>query len=54
MNFFFPALPKGIRVFEYEVYVTAPGDYSAGIATIQCLYAPEFIGRTAGGRVRVE
>ncbi|MDR1527782.1 MAG: hypothetical protein LBS46_08985 [Dysgonamonadaceae bacterium] len=53
MHFFFPALPKGTYVFEYEVYVTAPGDYSNGIASIQCLYAPEFVSHTGGGRVLV-
>ncbi|MDR2682659.1 MAG: hypothetical protein LBB64_02170, partial [Dysgonamonadaceae bacterium] len=53
MNFFFPALPKGTYVFEYEVYVTAPGDYSNGVTTIQCLYAPEFVAHTGGGRVVV-
>jgi hypothetical protein len=51
MNFFFPALPKGTYVFEYDVYVNAPGDYSNGITTIQCLYAPEFVSHTAGGRI---
>jgi hypothetical protein len=54
MNFFFPALPKGTYVFEYEVYVTAPGNYSSGIATLQCMYAPEFVSHTAGGRIEVQ
>ncbi|GHV57614.1 hypothetical protein FACS1894182_06920 [Bacteroidia bacterium] len=54
MNFFFPALPKGTYVFEYNVYVTAPGDYSNGITTIQCMYAPEFVSHTAGERVKVQ
>jgi hypothetical protein len=52
-HFFFPSLPKGVRVFEYEVYATAPGDYSNGVATVQCLYAPEWVAHTAGERVRV-
>jgi uncharacterized protein YfaS (alpha-2-macroglobulin family) len=54
MNFFFSGLPKGTYVFEYNLYVTAPGDYSNGITTIQCLYAPEFVSHTAGGRVIVK
>ncbi|MDR0680372.1 MAG: alpha-2-macroglobulin [Dysgonamonadaceae bacterium] len=54
MNFFFSALPKGTHVFEYSLYVTRPGDYSNGITTIQCLYAPEFVSHTTGKRVTVK
>jgi uncharacterized protein YfaS (alpha-2-macroglobulin family) len=54
MNFFFSALPKGTYVFEYNLYATRPGDYSNGVTTIQCLYAPEFVSHTAGGRVAVK
>ena len=51
MNFYFYNLPKGTYVFEYPLYANAAGDYSNGIATIQCLYAPEFVSHTAGGRL---
>jgi uncharacterized protein YfaS (alpha-2-macroglobulin family) len=54
MNFFFSALPKGTYVFEYNLYVTRPGDYSNGVTTIQCLYAPDFVSHTAGPRVTVK
>jgi uncharacterized protein YfaS (alpha-2-macroglobulin family) len=54
MNFYFNNLPKGTYVFEYPLYVTSTGDYSNGITTIQCLYAPEFVSHTSGGRVKVE
>lgn len=27
---------------EYPVYITHTGKFSAGIATVQCMYAPEF------------
>jgi uncharacterized protein YfaS (alpha-2-macroglobulin family) len=54
MNFYFYNLPKGTYVFEYPLYANAAGDYSNGIATIQCLYAPEFVSHTFGGRVKVE
>jgi len=54
MNFYFYNLPKGTYVFEYPLYVNAAGDYSNGIASIQCLYAPEFVSHTSGGRVKVE
>jgi uncharacterized protein YfaS (alpha-2-macroglobulin family) len=51
-NFYFYNLPKGVYVFEYPLYVNSAGDYSNGITTIQCLYAPEFVSHTAGRRVR--
>jgi uncharacterized protein YfaS (alpha-2-macroglobulin family) len=54
MNFYFNNLPKGTYVFEYPLYVVSAGDYSNGITRIQCLYAPEFVSHTSGGRVRVE
>ncbi|MBS4066590.1 MAG: alpha-2-macroglobulin, partial [Chitinophagaceae bacterium] len=41
-NFFFDRLPKGTYVFEYPLFITHAGNYSAGITTIQCMYAPEF------------
>ena len=46
-------LPKGTHVFEYPVYVTRAGEYSGGIATIQCMYAPEFVSNTEGIKVVV-
>ncbi|MCC8170296.1 MAG: alpha-2-macroglobulin [Parabacteroides sp.] len=52
-NFFFNTLLQGTYVMEYTVYVTRPGEYSGGIATIQCLYAPEFVAHTEGNRVTV-
>jgi uncharacterized protein YfaS (alpha-2-macroglobulin family) len=54
VNFYFQQLPKGTYVFEYPLYVTGKGDYSNGISSIQCLYAPEFVSHTSGGRVQVE
>jgi hypothetical protein len=53
-NFFFDYLPKGTYVLEYEVFVGQKGDFSNGISTIQCMYAPEFSSHTKGIRVRVE
>ncbi len=54
MNFYFHSLPKGTYVFEYPLYVTRSGEYSNGISTIQCMYAPEFVSHTAGERVVVK
>lgn len=52
-NFYFDVLPRGTYVFEYDVFVNRTGDYSNGITTIQCMYAPEFTSHTAGVRVKV-
>ncbi|MDR0732599.1 MAG: hypothetical protein LBF08_00855 [Dysgonamonadaceae bacterium] len=53
MNYYFYRLPKGTYIFEYPLYVTGKGNYSNGITTIQCLYAPEFVSHTSGGRAAV-
>ncbi len=53
-NFFFNYLRKGKYVFEYDMFVTNKGDFSNGITTIQCMYAPEFSSHTEGIRVKVE
>ena len=52
-NFFFAYLPKGTYVFEYPMFVTHSGDFSNGITTIQCMYAPEFTAHSEGLRVKV-
>jgi uncharacterized protein YfaS (alpha-2-macroglobulin family) len=41
-HFFMHYLPKGVYVFEYSVRVQLKGAYQSGIASVQCLYAPEF------------
>ena len=53
-NFFFDYLRKGTYVFEYPVFVAQVGDFSNGISTIQCMYAPEFSSHSEGIRVKVE
>ena len=53
-NFFFDYLPKGVYVFEYALKVNAGGQYSNGIATIQCMYAPEFAAHSDGIRICVK
>lgn len=52
-NFFFGYLQKGKYVFEYPVNVMASGEFSNGIATIQCMYAPEFSSHTEGIKIKV-
>lgn len=53
-NFFFDHLRKGKYVFEYPMFVQQKGNFSNGIATIQCMYAPEFSSHSEGTRVKVE
>jgi uncharacterized protein YfaS (alpha-2-macroglobulin family) len=54
VNFYFDYLRKGTYVFEYPLNVTQKGEFSNGITTIQCLYAPEFSAHSQGMRVTVE
>ena len=53
-NFFMEALPKGTYVFEYPLRVTHEGNFSNGITSIQCMYAPEFTSHSEGIRVEVD
>jgi len=53
-DFFFDYLRKGTYVFEYPLRVTHQGDFSNGITTIQCMYAPEFTSHSEGVRIRVK
>ncbi|MBX2926698.1 MAG: alpha-2-macroglobulin [Saprospiraceae bacterium] len=52
-NFFMDYLPKGTYVFEYPLRVAHNGDFSNGITTIQCMYAPEFTSHSQGVKVKV-
>lgn len=52
-NFFISFIPKGTYVFEYPLRVSQKGDFSNGITTIQCMYAPEFASHSEGIRVAV-
>ncbi|MEL6865686.1 MAG: alpha-2-macroglobulin family protein, partial [Bacteroidota bacterium] len=52
-SFFFDYLPKGTFVFEYPLRVSHTGNFSNGISTIQCMYAPEFSSHSEGIRLEV-
>jgi len=54
MNFFISYLRKGSYVFEYQLIVSQKGEFSNGITTMQCMYAPEFTSHSEGVRVVVE
>lgn len=47
-QYHFGKMAKGKHVITTEYYVSRAGDFTAGTATVQCAYAPEFAGRTAG------
>ncbi len=53
-EFFFGSLPRGTYVFEYPLLAGQKGNFSNGITSIECLYAPEFSYHTEGIRVNVE
>jgi len=52
-HFFFDYLPRGTYVFEYPLRVSHQGDFSNGITSVQCMYAPEFASHSEGLRLRV-
>ena len=53
-NFFIERLPKGTYVFEYGMRAFQKGDFSNGITSIQCMYAPEFTAHSEGIRIKIE
>jgi uncharacterized protein YfaS (alpha-2-macroglobulin family) len=53
-HFFMDYLPKGKYVFEYPLRVVHKGDFSNGMASIQCMYAPEFTSHSQGQRITVK
>ncbi len=54
MHFFFDRIPPGTHVFEYDLKVTHAGTFSNGVATVQCMYAPEFNSHSEGLRLQVK
>lgn len=53
-NFFMDYVRKGTYVFEYDLRASQYGDFSNGVTTIQCMYAPEFTSHSEGIRVKIE
>ena len=52
-QFFISFLPKGTYVFEYELWANNAGTFTSGIASVQCLYAPEFLSYAGGEKIFV-
>ena len=53
MHFFFDRIAPGTYVFEYDLRVTHAGDFSNGITTAMCMYAPEFSSHSEGVRISI-
>lgn len=53
-NLFFSRLPKGVHVISYDCWVTLPGEYSCGIATVQSQYAPTEVAHSSAVMLTVE
>ncbi len=53
-HFFIDYLPRGTYVFESSVRVQHRGQYQSGIATLQCMYAPEFNSHSNSVAIEVE
>ncbi len=53
-HFFFDYIPKGTYVFEYDLRTSHSGNFSNGIATLECMYAPEFTTHSEGLRVKID
>jgi uncharacterized protein YfaS (alpha-2-macroglobulin family) len=53
-DFFIDYLPKGSHTIEYSLWVNQTGTYQDGIATVQCLYAPEFISHSQAGILKIK
>lgn len=53
MHFFFDRIAPGTYVFEYDLKVTHAGDFSQGVTSAMCMYAPEFSSHSEGLRVKV-
>lgn len=53
-EFFFSWVPKGVYVFDYSMMVGQTGEFSNGLTSVECLYAPEFADHTEGIRLNTE
>ncbi len=53
-NVFFNSLSKGTHIIGYDVWVTNPGEFTSGIATIQSQYAPQLSAHSSGKSIKVD
>jgi len=48
ISLFFDKFTRGTTTIDMEYYIAREGEYNTGYANIECTYAPEFGGHTAG------
>lgn len=53
-NLMIPVLPRGRHVISYDCFINEKGTFSAGIATIQSLYAPVLTAHSSGVSLTVK
>jgi uncharacterized protein YfaS (alpha-2-macroglobulin family) len=53
-NFFFEQLPAGEYTFKYRLRANLAGTFRVGPATVQSMYAPEFVAYSAGHRLTIK
>lgn len=53
-NYFFSDINEGTYVLEYRVRVTHSGEFSNGITTLQCMYAPQFSAHSTGENITIK
>ena len=53
-NFFMDRVDKGVYVFEFDLRATVSGEFTNGICTLQCQYAPEFSTHSKGKRLSIK
>ena len=53
-NVFINSLNKGTHIIGYDVWVTNPGEFTSGIATIQSQYAPQLSAHSSGKMITAE
>ena len=54
IHFYFDRLTKGTWIFEYPLVVSQKGEFSNGITSVRCMYAPEFGSNSEGVRIKVK
>lgn len=54
VHYYFPHLNKGTYIFTYPVFITHAGNYTGGLSTIECMYAPQFRAHSEGMRIEVQ
>ncbi len=52
-NFFFERLPAGQYTFRYRLRASMAGAFKVGPATVQSMYAPEFVAYSAGATLQI-